>query len=71
MGENRKPGYVSNSHRYIALLKRRIVESKERGEGAGRGGPQVAECAETKMDIIEAQCLRARSEGCGCRSCRF
>ena len=32
-GENRKPGHVLNSRHYVALLKRRIVEAKERGEG--------------------------------------
>lgn len=32
-GENRKEGHVLNSTRYVNLLKRRIVEAKERGEG--------------------------------------
>ena len=32
-GLNRKPGYVLDSTRYVNLLKRRIVEAKERGEG--------------------------------------
>lgn len=32
-GENRKEGNVLNSTRYVNLLKRRIVEAKERGEG--------------------------------------
>ncbi len=33
VGENRKPGHVLNSRRHVALLKRRIVEAKDRGEG--------------------------------------
>ena len=33
VGENRKKGHVLNSTRHVALLKRRIVEAKERGEG--------------------------------------
>ena len=32
-GLNRKPGHVLDSTRYVNLLKRRIVEAKERGEG--------------------------------------
>ena len=32
-GENRKAGHVVDSTRYVRLLKRRIVEAKERGEG--------------------------------------
>ena len=32
-GENRKEGHVLDSTRYVNLLKRRIVEAKERGEG--------------------------------------
>lgn len=33
VGENRKPGHVLNSRRHVALLKQRIVEAKDRGEG--------------------------------------
>ena len=33
VGENRKVGHVVNSTRNVNLLKRRIVEAKERGEG--------------------------------------
>lgn len=33
VGENRKVGHVLHSTRYVALLKRRIVEAKEQGEG--------------------------------------
>ena len=33
VGENRKVGHVLNSTRNVNLLKRRIVEAKERGEG--------------------------------------
>lgn len=33
LGENRKPGHVLNSRRHVALLKQRIVEAKDRGEG--------------------------------------
>ena len=32
-GLNRKKGHVLDSTRYVALLKRRIVEAKDRGEG--------------------------------------
>ncbi len=32
-GLNRKPGHVLDSTRYVNLLKQRIVEAKERGEG--------------------------------------
>lgn len=32
-GENRKAGHVIGSTRYVRLLKQRIVEAKERGEG--------------------------------------
>ena len=32
-GENRKEGHVLDSTRYVRLLKQRIVEAKERGEG--------------------------------------